>query len=328
MTIKPIIRLGIALLSAHIVTANADDSAAGVVHSFEQLFGVSEGKRRNHTKGFCFNATLTPSDAEIKRYSHSPLFREVSTVIGRLSHKGGNNLAPDNKYADYGMGLSITTASNDVHLMSMNTQDFFPVATPEAFAELMRAKTQGKEKVKAFKQKNHDLQRFKAHSAKQAKTLKPYEGSRFNSINSFYLINAQGEKTAVRWSFIPSQPQAIVMQPTANFFYQNMQKNLTDHGVAWDMVITLANPDDKVNNAAMKWSGPHTHITAATLRVNAISTEANGECDTINYDPLVLSPGFEPSADPLLQARRNAYAISFGKRIVEKQHIEKQQKQQ
>jgi catalase len=38
--------------------------------------------------------------------------------------------------------------------MALNTLDFFPVATPEAFAELMYAKSQGSDAVKIFKEKN------------------------------------------------------------------------------------------------------------------------------------------------------------------------------
>lgn len=293
--------------------------ASSTVDSFEKIFGVTKGKRRNHTKGFCFEGRLEPQDLTIQEYSNSPLFTIASNVIGRLSHKGGNNAAADNKPGEYGMGLSINTADGSTHRMSMNTLDFFPVSTPQAFAELMRAKSIGGEAVKAFKQKSPDLQRFKAHMPNKAKKLTPFEGMTFNSINSFYLVNDKEKHTAVRWSFVPSKPQAIVLPPKQDFFYDNMQHNLRAHGIAWDMVVTLANADDKVDNAALPWSGKHRQIVAAKLKVHSISTEKDGQCDTINFDPLVLSPGFRPSADPLLQARRSSYAISFGKRMSEKQ---------
>ncbi|MEM7017804.1 MAG: catalase, partial [Pseudomonadota bacterium] len=201
---------------------------------------------------------------------------------------------------------------------SMNTLDFFPVATPEAFAELTHAKTQGPAAIKAFKLKNSDFQNFKAHMSKKMGVLTPYEGSAFNSINSFYLVNEEKEKTAVRWSFVPVKQQAIVLDPNQNFFYENMQHNLKRHEIVWDMVITIARDDDIIDNAAVQWQGEHTQITAAKLKVISLSSEQVGECDRINYDPLVLSPGFEPSSDPLLQARRIAYAVSFGRRISEK----------
>ncbi|MEM0910316.1 MAG: catalase [Pseudomonadota bacterium] len=306
------------LFSSHAVMAAESNTSVNTVNAFEQLFGVMEGKRRNHVRGFCFAGELTPVDGKITQYSKSAMFTGKSSVIGRLSHKDGYHSAPDNKPAHYGMGLSIQTSSGETHLMSMNTLDFFPVATPEAFAELMQAKVTGGPAVKAFKSKNKDLQRFKAHAAKNKKTLTPYEGTTYNSVNSFYLVNEQDEQTAIRWSFVPVQPQNIVLEPTESFFFENMQKNLSQHDISWDMVITIANPDDAVNNAALPWEGEHQQLTAARLKVLSIAKEEDGQCDNINYDPLVLSSGFKPSDDPLLQARSTSYAITFGKRLSEK----------
>ncbi len=316
-----IITLALLVVTTPLVFANNIETASDGVNTFEELFGVTEGKRRNHTKGFCFSAILKPKDKKIQQYSNSSMFTKTSEVIGRLSHKSGKYLAADNKPGEYGMGLSITTASNENHIMSMNTLDFFPVATPEAFAELMHAKVAGSNAVKAFKQKNKDLQRFKAHEATKTKTLKPYEANTFNSVNSFYLVNNEAKKTAVRWSFVPQLQQTLVVTPEQDFFFKNLQQNLTKNTVAWDMIITLANPEDDVNNAAIAWHGEHQKIIAAELTIKAIQREEAGKCDLINFDPLVLSTGFAPSADPLLQARRNAYAVSFDRRLSEKNLI-------
>lgn len=293
--------------------------AASTVESFEKLFGVTKGKRRNHTKGFCFDGSLVPTDKSVQLLSSSALFADDSKVVGRLSHKGGNNNAADDSPAEYGLGLSIATAAGATHLMSMNTLDFFPVATPEAFALLMHAKAAGGDAVKNFKAGNKNLQRFSEHGASKTKVLTPYEGSTFNSINSFYLVNADDEKTAIRWSFEPVNKQELVIDASENFFFENLQKNLDDHEVAWNMVVTVANPEDDVDNAAIAWDGEHKTFVAAKLTINSIASEQDGKCDLINFDPLVLAPGFEASADPLLQARRNTYAIGLGKRLSEKE---------
>lgn len=314
MSKRAIFISAILLSTCHFPTS-AEDIAIDTVKSFEKLFGITKGKRRNHTKGFCFVGTLSPRDSSIREYSTSSLFKDNAEVIGRLSYKGGNAKAADNKHADYGMGLSISTSSGEKHLMSMNTLDFFPVQTPEAFAELMRAKASGGDAVAAFKKKNADLRRYGAHHAKKTKELTPYEGTTFNSINSFYLVDEYQQKTAIRWSFVPTQKQVLVIPKAQDFFYENMQANLKDHTVSWNMVVSIANENDDINNPAKMWEGKHTEIIAAELTVSSITTEENGKCEGINYDPLVLSNGFKPSNDPLLHARRNAYAISFGKRV-------------
>ena len=318
------ITLSLSLVAAILVSTNSLaetelSQAQSMVASFEKLFGVTSGKRRNHTKGFCFDARFEPSGAEIKKYSSSALFADTSAVVGRFSHKGGNAKAQDHKAGDLGMALAFTTASGERHLMALNTLDFFPVATPEAFAQLMHAKTEGKEAVKAFKAKSTDLQRFKAHAATKPKTMKSLENAKFNSINSFYLVSADGDKSAVRWQFTPKAKHDFKVEPAEDFFYANMSEHLKHGALVWDMNITFANDKDDVDNAAIAWSGERTTILAGSLTIKSVSLDEGGECNNINYDPLVLSKGFEASSDPLLQARRSTYAISNSKRLQEQQ---------
>ena len=307
------------ILSGSAQAETISNTAANTVTSFEQLFGVTQGKRRNHTKGFCFEAVFVPADGVIRELSGSSLFQSESRVIGRFSHKGGNNNAPDDQPSELGMGLAFETAAGESHLMALNTLDFFPVATPEAFAELMRAKVQGKEAVKAFKNSNQDLQRFKKHEAAKGKQVRTYEDATYNSVNAFYLINKEGAKTAVRWSFVPTSMHGVVVEPAENFLLENIETNLQNKEIAWNMMVSIAVDGDDINNASIPWPADRKKVIAGTLKLERVMSEAKGKCDAINFDPLVLSKGFAASNDPLLQARRAAYAISFGKRTLEKQ---------
>ena len=49
----------------------------------------------------------------------------------------------------------------------------------------------------------------------------------------------------------------------------------------------------------------------------ALESEAAGNCRDVNFDPLILPAGIEPSDDPLLSARSAAYAVSFTRRAGE-----------
>ncbi|KAB7615552.1 catalase [Amylibacter sp. SFDW26] len=313
------IALSIALMPVTAFAEDAFDKAERTMKAFEDVFGVTKGKRRNHTKGFCIIGSFEPQDAAILKYTNSPIFTQTSSVNGRVSHKGGNNKAADNKFADYGLAFEITTPDDDTHIIGMNTEHFFPVSTPEAFSKLMQAKAIGKEAVKAFAANSPELKAHKAYHSARDKTLRPYEGATYNSINTFYLVDDAGKRTAIRWSFVPSNDQKVVLDPSENFFFENMQANLDAGEVAWDMIITIANPDDEILNPAILWTGEHTQIKAAKLIVNSISTEAEGECDPLNYDPLILTDGFEPSEDPMLEARSAIYAIGVSKRLGEKE---------
>ncbi|MGF1708491.1 catalase [Enterovibrio baiacu] len=289
-----------------------------MIDAFEGKFGVTEGKRRNHTKGFCFKGQLIPNESLIANYSDSAIFKAPSGVIGRFSHSGGNNNAPDDKYGELGIGLSIVDLNGDNTRMALNTLDFFPVSTPDAFLALNQAKVKGKDAVAKMKQSHPELAAFSKHMAKRDKKVKPYEDHAYNGINTFFFVNAKGEKTPFRWVFEPTMANGVRVETHPDFFFDNIQASLENGGVSWDMTAVLANPSDDINNAAVKWTGPHQTITPVTLMIEKVATESEGQCDTINFDPLVLAKGIEPSSDPILLARSPVYAVSFGKRLTEK----------
>ena len=286
--------------------------------AFENLFGVTKGKRRNHTKGYCIVGEFIPQDSAISDYTNSPIFAGVSKVKGRVSHKGGKSNPPDDKPGNYGLAFEITTADDDAHIINMNTEQFFPVSTTEAFIGLLEAKAAGKEATAAFAKNHPALKAYKTYHAALDKSLRPYEGATYNSINTFYLVSKSGERTPVRWSFIPSGEQGIVLDPTENFFFENMQANLKRGEVTWDMVVSFAVDGDDVLNPAIRWSDDNPQIVAAKLKVTSAVREADGTCDEMNFDPTVLSAGFEPSEDPMLQARAEIYALGVGRRLSEK----------
>lgn len=306
-------------LAALPVAAEGDFDTEGGFAAFEELFGVTEGKRRNHTKGFCVEGELTPVGDAIHAYSNSPLFNGTSSVIARVSHKGGKPNPADDKYGLLGMAMEITTADDDLHVIAMNTEHFFPVATSEAFIELLRAKAAGGDATKAFAAKYPALKTYKAYHGALDKTLRPYEGTTYNSVNSFYLVDEAGKQTAMRFSFRPSGEEGIVTETHPDFFLENMQKNIANGGVSWDMVVTLANPDDVVADPSVQWTGDHTEIVAARFTAKAAMAESDGQCDALNFDPMVLSDGFAPSEDPMLQVRSMIYAHGVGQRLSEKE---------
>ncbi len=286
---------------------------------FEKLFGVTEGKRRNHTKGFCVEGVLSPVNAAIKDYSSSPLFTGQSTVIGRVSHKGGKANPADDKFGALGLAMEVTTADDDLHVIALNTEHFFPVATSEEFIELLRAKATSKDATKAFAAKHPALKVYSKYHGALDKTLKPYEGTTFNSVNAFYLVDEKDKKTAMRFSFRPSGEEGIVVDTNPDFFLENMQANIAKGSVSWDMVVTLANPSDAVADPSVQWTGDHKEIVAARFTVKKAMAENEGRCDALNFDPTVLTDGFAPSEDPMLEVRSMIYALGVGKRLSEKE---------
>ncbi len=285
---------------------------------FEEKFGKHPGKRRNHIDGICFTATFQVNDSSIREWTNSKIFSDIPLpAVGRFSHKGGIK-KNENIPGEYGMAFQIQLPDESFQNFSMNTLDFFPVNTPEGFLQLMQAKVSGKkEDFEQLKNDHPEFANFKKHySEKGVQTLKVYPNLRFNSINTFKLESANGEQTAIRWSFEPRNPPIPFDANDTIDFYTLTKKALKEHKVLiWDMIIYFANPDDPINDASQAWIGEHKSLVAATLTIESVEKE--GICNDINFDPLKLLDGMKPSNDPVLRFRSPAYAAAFARRVHE-----------
>lgn len=78
--------------------------------------------------------------------------------------------------------------------------------------------------------------------------------------------------------------------------------------------MTLGQAGDPTNDATIPWPEDREHVDVGTLTIDRVDGEARGACRDLNFDPLVLPDGIEPSDDPLLSARSAVYSQSFRRR--------------
>ncbi|RBG51231.1 catalase, partial [Xanthomonas oryzae pv. oryzae] len=82
----------------------------------------------------------------------------------------------------------------------------------------------------------------------------------------------------------------------------------------WDMVLTIAEPGDAVDDPSQPWPDSRKQIVAGTLLIERAQPQATGPCRDLNYDPLILPKGLAASNDPILAARSSVYSQSFNRR--------------
>jgi len=76
-------------------------------------------------------------------------------------------------------------------------------------------------------------------------------------------------------------------------------------------MITVGEADDPTDDATVPWPEQRRQIDAGTVTIDHVMGEDGSSCTGINFDPLVLPNGIDPSDDPLLSARSAVYARSF-----------------
>jgi catalase len=81
------------------------------------------------------------------------------------------------------------------------------------------------------------------------------------------------------------------------------------------MMLTIGEPGDPADNLTLLWPGDRKEGKIGTLTISSAAPQKGAQCERINFDPLVMADGIEPTDDPILLFRSSAYAISFGKRL-------------
>ncbi|MBS0380813.1 MAG: catalase family peroxidase [Proteobacteria bacterium] len=299
-------------------------SADQIVNQFQKNGGVFPGRRRNHAKGVCVSGYFDSSGAAA-RYSVAQVFApgERTPVIGRLSIPGTNPYAWDDGTPIRGMALDFLQADGQQWRTAMNAVPFFPVATPQLNYEFLQAQQPvvatgepDPEKLAAFFATHPKANAFRIWD----RTTKPstsYATVRYNSLDAFYLVDARGQRQAVRWSMAPEAAAEDRAAPTndPDFLAGDLRARLAHAPLRWRLVVTLAAPGDAIDDASVAWPADRPQVDAGTLVILASQPQRIGVCRDISFDPLVLPRGIEPSADPLLQDRAATYAESLRRRL-------------
>ncbi|MDC7814864.1 catalase family peroxidase [Pseudomonas sp. BLCC-B112] len=297
-----------------------------LVDVLETNNGVHPGFRRNHAKGVCVIGYFQ-SSGEARAYSTAQVFSEAQTpVVGRFALPSGNPYAPDSSVPIRSLALRFLQANGQQWRTGMNSMPVFPVGTPEAFYQLQQASSPdpatGKPdptRVPAFFAAHPEAGPF-LQWVKSAKPSASYASESYNGINAFYLVNANGQRQAVRWGVVPETGEAPAQGSApqgADYLEQDLTQRLAQGPLRWRLQITLAAPDDPTNDASKAWPAERPVINAGTLVLQGTQPQNSGQCRDINYDPLVLPNGIQASDDPLLAARSAAYASSYLRRTSE-----------
>ena len=101
-----------------------------------------------------------------------------------------------------------------------------------------------------------------------------------------------------------------------DFLEGEMRQRVEKAPAEWDLYLVLPEPGDPLTDAAAAWPENRKRVQVGRLRVGAVEQAASkGPCDTEMFNPTSLLDGIEPSDDPMLMIRAEAYAVSFSRRM-------------
>jgi len=299
---------------------------ATVVGSLESTFGVHPGQRRNHIKGTCAVGEFVGNQAATK-VSRSGLFSGRSIpVVARFSLSGGNPDVSDAARSVRGMALEFRLPDGSRQHMTMINAPVFSAANPASFNAMILASKPDPRTGKPDPQKLRDFLASHPDAIALTKFVSShnppvsYANSSYFGVHTFKFIDSTGTVHPVKWRFVPrdgekSLTDAEIKTAPHDFLEQRLIERVSRGPAQWDMVVQLGEPGDPQDNPTLQWPESRKRITAGTLTITQAMPQHGAECEKINFDPLVMADGIEPTNDPVLLFRSPAYAISFAKRL-------------
>ena len=297
-----------------------------MIDRFEAVNGPHPGFRRNHAKGVCFSGWFDSNGAGV-RLSKAAVFEPGRVpVFGRFALAGGIPAMPDGPAAVRSMAVNFSLPDGEVWRSGMIDIPVFTVRDAEGFYDQLLATkpdpTTGKpdpQKMAAFVAAHPETVRaasiIKAHPFSSG-----FSDATYNGLHAFRFVNAAGASTPVRWSMTaidPFAPEAADAPHDPNYLFDALAARIHRGPAQWRLLITIGQPQDPTNDATTPWPDDRERVDVGTLTVESLEAEAPGNCRDINFDPLILPSGIEPSDDPLPSARSAAYSLSFTRRAGE-----------
>ena len=293
-----------------------------IIQAFTDANGPHPGFRRNHAKGVCGTGTFE-SNGKGERLSSAMEFKPgPMLVVARFAFAGGQPFVADGPGIVRSLAISFRPPGGEEWRTGMIDIPVFPVRDPQAFYQQLVAAAPDPATGKPDPAK---MEAFRAAHPETVTALgiigkhpfsSGFADETYNALNAFRFVSAAGVVTPVRWSVVPeappvSPPREQGADRDKNYLFDELIAFVGKGPLRWHLVLTIGQPGDPTGDATIPWPEEREHLDVGTLTIDRAEAEAPGNCRDINYDPLVLPAGIEPSDDPLLSARSAAYSESF-----------------
>ena len=286
--------------------------------AINRRFG-SHAARALHAKGTLLKGrfTATPAAASLTRAAHMQGEPVDATV--RVSNGSGDPHAPDYGPEVRGMAVKFYLPDGSRTDISAQTVPRFPVRTPDAFINLIRASAPGPARfwrLPLFLATHPEALPALSANAPALKPPASYATCRYYAVHAFKWIDAGGGERYVRYSWIPEADEPPLSPEEAksrgaDYLQEDIAARLP---VRFALELQIAGPGDKVDDPTAVWPAERETVTAGTLELTALETGREQGGDVLVFDPVRVTDGIELSEDPILKYRSPAYSVSVERR--------------
>jgi catalase len=289
------------------------------VDAINRRFG-SHGARALHAKGTLLKGTFTASPAAAKLTKAAHMQGDPVPVTVRFSNGSGDPATPDYGPEVRGMATKFYLPGDGGRTdISAQTVPRFPVRTPDAFVNLIRASAPGRSRLwrlPLFLASHPEALPALRANAPALKPPASYATVAYYAIHAFKWIGAGGGQRWVRYRWMPeaSQPPLSPEEARsrgADYLQEDIVRRLP---VRFRLELQVAGGGDKVDDPTAVWPDDRERVDAGELELTDPEEGREGPGDVLVFDPTRVTDGIELSEDPILNFRSAAYSASVTRR--------------
>ena len=281
------------------------------VEAANGLFGRHPGYRALHAKGTLLKGTFTatPEAAGLTRAAH--MQGEPVPVTVRVSNGSGDPDAPDYKPDVRGLAVKLYLPDGSRTDIVAQTVPRFPVSTPDAFVELMRAQRPGPGmawRVPAFFARHPKSLTVLPGSMKALRPLESYATTTYYALHAYRLLDSEGGSRYVRYTVVPEAGETRISPGEAkrrgrDYLQEDIRERVARGAVHFTLELQVAGPGDPSDDPSASWPTERERLRAGTLELTGLDAEREQGDDVLVFDPTRVTDGIECSEDPILNFR-------------------------
>jgi catalase len=280
--------------------------------------------RRLHARGAVYDARFVPS-GQIDNLTIATHLRNETPAVVRFSNGAGFD-ADDRTKGVRGMAVKFLADGHAVADLAAANTLTFPARTPEGFVALVELLSKLQDGPVGLLQAVPKLVSILVKHPETAKALlggaaKPpasFATTRFNGLNAFVLVDADGQRRAFRYRLLPELGEKALDDDQArtlphDFLIAELDQRLTQGPVVFTLAFQFAEPGDPTADPTIAWPEQRTILPAGQIIVTSRSSNEDHWQQQV-FDPTHVPAGLELSDDPILAFRAKAYAVSGQRR--------------
>jgi len=140
-----------------------------------------------------------------------------------------------------------------------------------------------------------------------------YVRAAYHAVHTFIVTAPDATRRWVRFTWQPTigvkkyVPKDL---PLDRYLQTELADRLTEGPARFSLMMAIGEAGDDFSDCTTPWPPHRPRIMMGTLTLKAVAEDQSTGCERLSFNPTHLTPGIEPSDDPVLHVRGDAYELS------------------